>query len=159
MAKAKNKYKIPIELNKIIHWHKKASPAHVGKLKHSLDFIVPEGTAIYAALDGKVVFVKQNSNQGGNSKKYWLMGNRIVIKHKNKEYTAYEHLKYKGSKVKRGQIVAKGRLIGYSGNTGFSNRPHLHFEVFTNPDSDEAEGETLQISFGIPRIGRCKHDE
>ena len=75
------------------------------------------------------------------------MGNRIVLRHKNSEYTAYEHLKYRGSNVKAGQSVRKGQVIGWSGNTGYSSRPHLHFEVFDKPEGDESEGTTLQVSF------------
>ncbi|MBK7433819.1 MAG: M23 family metallopeptidase [Chitinophagaceae bacterium] len=37
------------------------------------------------------------------------------------------HLKYNGSKVKFGDQVNKGDLIGFSGNTGWTNGPHLHF--------------------------------
>ena len=83
-------------------------------------------------------------NPDGN-KKYWNKGNRIVIKHKNNEYSAYEHFQHKGNVVRAGERVRKGQLIGYSGNTGFSYRPHLHFEVFNNPSNDESEGETLQV--------------
>ena len=144
--KCKNNYKLPLN-KKHIRSIAKGSPAHKGRLKHSIDFIVPEGTPIHAALNGKVVYVKQDSKVGGPHRKYWFEGNRIVIKHKNDEYTAYEHLKYKGSKVRVGQVVRKGQLIGYSGNTGYSSGPHLHFEVFNNPSKDESEGMTLQVSF------------
>ncbi len=147
MSRCKNAYRLPVNKKEIIRWNKKKSPAHKGKLRHSLDFIVSEGTPIYAAASGKVVFVKQYSKVGGPHKKYWFQGNRIVIKHKNWEYTAYEHLKYRGAKVKVGQIVRNGQFIGYSGNTGYSYEPHLHFEVFNNPSRDESEGTTIQVSF------------
>ena len=84
---------------------------------------------------------------GQDKKKYWDKGNRVVIKHKNGEYTAYEHLAYKGIVVKVGQKVRKGQFIGYNGNTGYSPFPHLHFEVFNNPVKDQSEGITLQVSF------------
>lgn len=153
--KCKNSYRLPLDLKKITHWHKKTSSAHKGKLKHSLDFYVPEGTPVRAALDGNVVWLKQNSKVGGIAKKYYYLGNRIVLKHKNNEYTAYEHLQYKSARVNLGQPVRRGQVIALSGNTGWSTRPHLHFEVFTNPDSDKSEGETLQVTFKIPRRGKC----
>jgi len=143
MARCKNIYGLPVK-NYIFH---KKSPAHVGKLKNSIDFYCPQGTPVFAALGGMVVWLRNNSNQGGPYKKYWLKGNRIVIAHKNNEFTAYEHLRYKGAVVKVGDKVRKGQLIGYSGNTGYSFGPHLHFEVFNNPDPDFSEGDTLQIEF------------
>lgn len=156
MSPAKNKYALPLRLKDITHWHKRASPAHIGKLKHSLDFYAPEGTQIRAALDGKVVWLKNNSKAGGcNKKKYWGEGNRIVLKHKNNEYSAYEHNKYKSAKVKVGQKVRQGQIIALTGNTGWTYSPHLHFEVFTKPDKWKSEGETLQVSFKLPRIGNC----
>ena len=141
---SKNNYKLPVNKKDIIKVIKK----HAKELKYSIDFLIPEGTPIYAAYSGKVVWVNDDSNVGGRSKKkYWNLGNRIVIKHKNSEYTAYEHLKYKGAIVKVGQKVRKGQLIGFSGNTGWTHGPHLHFEVFNNPTKDESEGIILKVSF------------
>lgn len=143
--KSKNKYSLPIG-KKDNKQTRTDSPAHVGKLKHAVDFTCDEGTEILAAQDGEVVWVKQDSKIGGPDKKYWYDGNRIVIKHNNKEYSGYEHLKYKGAKVKVGDKVKKGQIIGYSGNTGYTFGPHLHFEVFrfTGPDK-ENDFETLKI--------------
>ena len=143
----KNRYSLPIRKKDTIEYLGEDVLSHGGKLKHSVDFIARESTPIYAAFSGKVIYVKQNSKIGGPHKKYWNEGNRIVIKHRNGEYSAYEHLRYRGAVVKIGQIVKKGQLIGYSGNTGFSHRPHLHFEVFNKPTKDESEGVTLRINF------------
>ncbi|MEM5879149.1 MAG: M23 family metallopeptidase [Candidatus Aenigmatarchaeota archaeon] len=146
--KCKNTYSLPVNPKNIIKPKKNPLLPHKGKLIHAIDFLVPVGTPIYAACGGKVVWVKDDSNVGGkNKKKYWNLGNRIVIKHKNGEYTAYEHLKYRGIVVKVGQRVKRGQLIGYSGNTGYSNYPHLHFEVFNNPSKDKSEGTTLKVIF------------
>jgi len=145
--KTKNKYFYPLGLSSKIKVTNK-SPAHVGKLKHAVDFTCDEGTPIHAALGGEVVFVRDNSNVGGPDKKYWYKGNRIVIRHVNEEYSAYEHLRYRGAKVKVGNQVKTGQVIGYSGNTGYTFGPHLHFEVFrfTGPDKDE-DYETLEVKF------------
>ena len=151
-TKCKNNYRLPIKFKDVI-LSKKKLPSHTSqKLKnlgYAVDFLVPVGTSIYAAASGRVVWIKDDSKVGGESrKKYWNLGNRIVLKHKNGEYTAYEHLKYKGARVKIGQKVRKGQLIGLSGNTGWSTiGPHLHFEVFNHPSKDESEGITLRVSF------------
>jgi len=148
MRRAKNQYKLPLNKKDVIQ-PKKKLPPHFGKMKYAVDFLVPIGAPIFAAASGKVIWLKDDSKIGGkNRKKYWDLGNRIVIKHKNGEYTAYEHLKYKGVVVKVDQKVERGEIIGYSGNTGWSTiGPHLHFEVFIKPTEDKSEGETISFSF------------
>ena len=142
MRKAKNKYKLPLKKKDIIGLDTNHLCSR--KLSHALDFLCRVGTPIFAAQSGKVVWMKDDSKVGGkNKKKYWDLGNRIVIKHRFGEYTGYEHFKYKGTIIKIGQKVKKGQLIGYSGNTGYSHGPHLHFEVFIKPSKDESEGETI----------------
>ena len=145
--KCKNKYKFPLDKKWIRSNIKGKIGTHKGYLKHSIDFLVPEGTPVYAAAAGKIVWIRNDSNEGGAHKKYWFKGNRIVLKHKNGEYTAYEHLKYKRSLVNLGDKVKTGQIIVYSGNTGYSFHPHLHFEVFHKPCEDESEGETLEVVF------------
>jgi murein DD-endopeptidase MepM/ murein hydrolase activator NlpD len=126
-------------------------------LRHSIDFYCAEGSPIYASRDGVVVWLRDNSNEGGNSKEYVNKGNRIVLKHEKGEYSAYEHNLYESAKVTLGQKVKAGTIIALIGNTGWSEAPHLHFEVFTNPCSDESEGDTLQVVFkNIPKQTKCR---
>lgn len=61
-------------------------------------------------------------------------GNYIKIKHSNGMYTLYAHLKYGSVKVKKGDKVTKGQVIGYMGATGRATGAHLHFEVRNNKD-------------------------
>ena len=56
--------------------------------------------------------------------------NEIEIKHSDGTYASYSHLKYKGAFVRKGARVKRGQLIGLSGNTGWSSKPHLDFCVF-----------------------------
>ncbi len=146
--KAKNNYQLPIKEENFKKIDRTSSPAHVGKLRNAIDFPCDEGTQILASLEGIVVWTKDDSNVGGSDKKYWNEGNRIVVKHENEEYSAYEHLRYKGVKVKVGEKVKTGQIIGYSGNTGYTFGPHLHFEVFrfTGPNKEE-DYETLEVEF------------
>jgi murein DD-endopeptidase MepM/ murein hydrolase activator NlpD len=127
--KTKNVYSFPVGKRHIIQISYNDSPAHVGNLKHSIDFIVPEGTPVKAAAGGIVVDTKDGSNIGGKEKKFEKFGNFVEIEHANKEYSEYEHL----SKVivKVGEKVRKGQLIGYSGSTGWiaNMGPHLHFMI------------------------------
>ncbi len=127
--RSKGVYLLPIPKEKITEASFDHSPAHAGNLCNSIDFYVPQGTEVFAAASGIVIDVLCNSKVRGNTTPYWALGNSIEIRHGNGECTHYEHLKYRGVKVKVGQRVKAGDLIGLSGNTGFTEKPHLHFQV------------------------------
>lgn len=133
MAKAKNKYSYPVSPNRIVRISSNESPAHVGPLKHSVDFIIPEGTPVKAASDGIVIEVKDDSDLGGADKGFEQHGNYIEILHPNNEYSEYEHLKKNSALVKVGDKVRRGQVIARSGATGWLAHlgPHLHFMVGT----------------------------
>lgn len=94
-----------------------------GKYHGAVDFGVSVGTPVYAAADGIVV-----TSTWGGSDSY---GYYIKIKHYNGLYTLYAHAS--SLVVSVGQEVKQGQLIMYSGNTGNSTGPHLHFEVRVSP--------------------------
>jgi murein DD-endopeptidase MepM/ murein hydrolase activator NlpD len=94
----------------------------------AIDFSMLIGTPVYAAREGTIYGYKDDSNEGGILPKYKNKANYIVIKHVDGSYGCYWHLKHNGVTIKKGK-VKKGDLIGYSGNTGFTLRPHLHFSV------------------------------
>jgi len=96
--------------------------------KAALDFAMPVGTPVYAAREGIVFSFKDNSEEGGPFSKYGKKANYIIIQHDDGSFGCYWHLQKKGVVVKSG-VVSTGQLIGYSGNTGFVLRPHLHFAV------------------------------
>ncbi len=106
-----------------------------GKFSHqkenfyALDFSMDIGTAVCAAREGIVVEVKEDSNRGGASASYANYGNYIVVYHSDGTFASYVHLKLNGSLVNVGDKVTPGEVIGYSGNTGLSTGPHLHFSV------------------------------
>jgi murein DD-endopeptidase MepM/ murein hydrolase activator NlpD len=133
MKVTKNKYYYPIARRNITRISYDESPAHRGKWKHAIDFIVPENVPIRASLDGVVFDVKDDSNTGGESKSFDEFGNYIEILHAHGEYTIYEHIRKNGSRVKRGNRVRARQIIGYSGKTGWIAHlgPHLHFDVHT----------------------------
>ncbi|MGM0370357.1 MAG: M23 family metallopeptidase, partial [Bacillota bacterium] len=112
----------------------KLSQGYNGSYSHqntlALDFAMDRGTKIRAARDGRVVQVKEDSNTGGASERYNEYANYITIYHSDGTFAKYVHLQYNGARVRVGDKVTAGQLIGYSGNTGWSQGPHLHFEVF-----------------------------
>ena len=103
-----------------------------GKLHRAIDLRAAVGTPVYAAEDGTVDWVQAWDGHSTSSDQSY--GNLVRIRHADynggKLQTLYAHLKE--SKVKYGQTVKEGELIGYSGNTGNSTGPHLHFEVRLN---------------------------
>lgn len=107
-----------------------AQRAYRSKTHTGIDFGAPLGTPIFAASDGVVAAV--DSNDRGTSRwQRYQYGLYVVIDHENNLSTLYAHL----SKitVSRGDRVKQGDLIGYSGNTGYSFGPHLHFTVYWTP--------------------------
>jgi len=97
--------------------------------RFALDFAMPVGEKVCAARAGLVVLVKADSREGGPAPKYKGKDNHVVVLHEDGTLAYYVHLKYKGALVKEGEQVRKGQLLGLSGNTGYSTRPHLHFVI------------------------------
>jgi murein DD-endopeptidase MepM/ murein hydrolase activator NlpD len=88
-----------------------------GRLHKGIDIGLRQGDPVVSAFDGMVRVARYH---GG-------YGNVVVVRHYNGLETLYAHL-YK-IKVKPGQVVNAGQLIGLGGNTGRSTGSHLHFEV------------------------------
>jgi murein DD-endopeptidase MepM/ murein hydrolase activator NlpD len=91
------------------------------KLHNGLDFAAPQGTPIYATANG-TVRVAANTGTG--------YGNHVVINHGYGYETLYGHMFR--IKVKAGQKVKRGEIIGWVGSTGKSTGPHCHYEVNKN---------------------------
>ncbi len=130
------------------------SQGYNGKFSHSgknaIDFNMDIGTPICAARKGIVIEVKDSSNKGCPNERCMKDANNIILYHKDGSFTEYAHLKKNGSKVRPGQKVEEGEVIGLSGNTGFSSGPHLHFEVFY---FDKSERVTVKTKF---KVGKGK---
>jgi len=103
--------------------------SHNGPQTFALDFLMDEGQPVHAARDGLVVQAVSRHWRGGPSRDYRDKANFIRVLHDDGTTGVYIHLKKDGVRVKVGQRVARGERIGDSGNTGFSTRPHLHFDV------------------------------
>ncbi|KAB8155427.1 peptidoglycan DD-metalloendopeptidase family protein [Kordia sp. TARA_039_SRF] len=102
--------------------------SHQGK--YALDFSMPEGTPIHAIRTGKVIKIKKDSDTGCPTKKCIEQANYVWIAHKDGTIAEYAHLQLNGTHLQLGEIVQKGDKVGLSGNTGFSQAPHLHLQVF-----------------------------
>ncbi|MGD9639369.1 MAG: peptidoglycan DD-metalloendopeptidase family protein [Alphaproteobacteria bacterium] len=98
----------PITRKRVMHW--------------GTDFAASLGTPVKASGDGVVVKRKYNG----------AYGNYVEIRHNSEYSTAYGHLSRYVKDVNVGTRVKQGQIIAYSGNTGRSTGPHLHFEVHKN---------------------------
>ena len=97
--------------------------------RYAVDFAMPEGTPVVAARDGVVVDVTLKYRTGGFDRSFLDMANTVTIAHEDGTIAEYAHLAPGTPLVQRGQRVRAGTLIAYSGNTGYSTAPHLHFVV------------------------------
>ena len=95
----------------------------LGKMRmhKGVDYAAGTGTPIMAAGDAKVQFVGQQRGYG----------NVVILDHGRGHTTLYAHMSRFG-KIKRGQQVAQGSVIGYVGSTGLATGPHLHYEFRVN---------------------------
>lgn len=119
-----------------------------GRGHTGIDFGVSRGTPVKAALTGEVIGV-------GNTDLYsgcYSYGKWIMIKHPNGLSTLYAHLSVQNVSV--GDMVPTGSIIGYSGNTGYSTGPHLHFGVYATlgvaitkfTNSNSCRGATIPLA-------------
>lgn len=87
-------------------------------IKHNgVDFGSGRGAEVYAASSGKVVLADFNGSYG----------NYVIVEHQEGSSSVYAHLDK--IVVSKGSRIKKGDLIGYTGNTGRTSGPHLHYEV------------------------------
>lgn len=92
------------------------------RMHKGIDFAVPVGTPVMAAGSGVV-------ESAGLASGY---GNFLLINHGNSYETAYGHLSRFAPGIHRGSHVHQGEVVAYSGNTGLSTGPHLHYEIRIN---------------------------
>ena len=91
------------------------------KMHKGLDFTAPQGTPIYATGDGKVTMA--GYDQSG-------YGYHVIINNGYGYETLYGHMVR--AKVRKGQNVKRGEVIGWVGSSGKSTGPHCHYEVHVN---------------------------
>ncbi len=134
--------------------------SHQGNLAFALDFAMPEGTPIYAAREGVVAAVETSQTRGGLEAALRSKANALTVLHPDGTLAHYAHLCYRGSLVSVGQRVTRGDMIGFSGNTGFSSGPHLHFHVY-RALSASGGWESLPVQFftlsGVERLNENTH--
>lgn len=100
------------------------------------------GRKILAPADGTVtdVIAGVRDNVPGSMNPYSALGNAVFIQHRENEISVLAHLKLGSVKVKVGDKLKTGQLIGLCGNSGNSSEPHLHYHLQNTPIMQDATG-------------------
>ena len=116
------------------------------RMHKGIDFAVPVGTPVMAAGAGMI------ESEG------WVngYGNFMVVNHGNTYATAYGHLSRFAPGIHKGSHVHQGEVIAYSGNTGMSTGPHLHYEIRIN--KVQVNPLTVKVAAGRMLFGRELQD-
>ena len=104
--------------------------SHTGLEEFAVDLDMPVGTPVHAARSGVVARVEESHSKGCWNEGCGQFANYVVILHNDGTTGEYYHLMQNGSTVNVGDGVARGQRIAYSGNTGHTTMPHLHFAVY-----------------------------
>lgn len=113
--------------------------------EEAYDWAMPEGTPVLAARDGVVVGARADCTLGAVDEALKNENNYVVLRHVDGTFSEYNHLRENGVRVRLGDRVSAGQLIGESGNTGYTSRPHLHFSVFHTLDGTSRM--TIPVTF------------
>lgn len=97
--------------------------------EYAVDFTMPENTPIVAAHDGVVIETESANRLGSKDRSLLAAANYVRILHADETVATYAHLAPDGVRVRPGEKVSAGTVIGLSGATGYASGPHLHFVV------------------------------
>ena len=119
----------------------KDGKSHTGEGKALTDYYC-YGQPILAPADGIVVTaVDSLPNQDiGSRDPNHAAGNHVVIDHGNHEFTLLAHMQPHSLRVKPGQHVKRGDVLGLAGNSGNTSEPHLHVHLMNGPSMSDADG-------------------
>ncbi|MDQ6787381.1 MAG: peptidoglycan DD-metalloendopeptidase family protein [Acidobacteriota bacterium] len=107
---------------------------HKGDGKTNEDYYA-FGQEIVAPADGVVVYEVDgvHDNVPGEMNRIFVAGNLVIIKHAEGEYSLFAHFKQNSIRVKVGDKLTKGQVLGLCGNSGNSSEPHLHYQFQSAP--------------------------
>lgn len=130
------------------------------------------GAPVLAPADGVVVAVQDRHRDAPRPRAIDLLawsplGNYVLIRHAEGEYSLLAHLRRGSVRVRPGEWVRRGQVIGECGNSGNSTEPHLHFQVQDHPNfylaaslpvrfrdwCYEEDGEWRRVEEGYPLFG------
>lgn len=124
--------------------------------QYAVDLDMPEHTPVYAARAGVVLAVESGVADSGDATELRFHANYVRILHDDGGMAVYAHLAPGNAVIAPSQPVAAGQLIGYSGSSGYSTGPHLHFAIQRNAGM---RLESLPFHFAAPGGARLQPEE
>ncbi|HSC59863.1 MAG TPA: M23 family metallopeptidase, partial [Rhizomicrobium sp.] len=112
------------------------------RMHKGIDFGVPVGTPVMAAGSGTVVFEGYGNGYG----------NFLKIDNGNGYGTGYAHLSRFAPGIHKGSHVRQGQIVAYSGNTGLTTGPHLHYEIYVN--GTQVNPANVKVAKGMRLTGK-----
>lgn len=118
-----------------------AGKTHKGKGKKNEDYFA-FGQTVLAPAGGIVtdVITGVRDNTPGSMNPFSALGNTVVIEHHEHEVSVLAHFKQGSIRIKPGDKVKKGQVLGLCGNSGNSSEPHLHFHLQNTPIIQDGTG-------------------
>jgi hypothetical protein len=106
------------------------------------------GEKVYCPMEGLIVKIENSidDNKPYSGNYPYNTGNTVVIKN-NENYFLVGHLRKGSVNVKEGDLVREGDLIAEAGNSGYSERPHIHMQLISSKTQYYWKGEGVNISF------------
>lgn len=118
--------------------------------QYAVDIVMPVGTPILAARSGSVMDMEDDFHGAAQLERFLTRSNQVRILHEDGTMAVYAHLQANSVRVRPGAKIKRGQWIANSGNTGYSNGPHLHFVVQINAGMSL---ESLPFRFFTPTGG------
>jgi len=118
--------------------------------QYAVDIVMPIGTPILAARSGVVMDMEDDFHGAAQQERYLTRSNHVRILHDDGTMAVYAHLQANSLRVREGAKVKRGQWIANSGNTGYSNGPHLHFVIQLNAGMSL---ESMPFRFVTPGAG------
>ena len=128
-----------------------ANPHFHKRDRHAVDISLPEGTSVLAAREGVVDAVEDSLGRGSDEEQPTFEGNFVRVRHADDSYATYAHLARLGVRVRPGERVEAGQLLGYSGASGEIEGAQLHFGVsrFEKGAAGRLEEVSLPVMFTV----------
>lgn len=128
--------------------------SHKGEYKYSIDWYMPDNSEVCACREGLVVDVVDRFEGYGMTEEFRYKNNAIRILHPDGTMGEYVHFRKGGAMVKIGDRVKAGDPIGRSGNVGYSDCYHLHFNVYIPLDGSSIR--TIPTIFDTKETGKTR---
>lgn len=121
--------------------------SHRGSEYYTIDFGMPPGTLVLSAREGRVERTEDRYDRSCWSARCARYANFVDIRHADGTLGRYFHLQKGSVLVQPGQWVERGEPIALSGDTGYSNAPHLHFGVYET--LSEGVEQSIAVRFAV----------